>query len=243
MWELVHKVKYLSLGGSSHDGYHRDFDEDEVQEHAFPSEEQLLSFELPATCFSGSIEAAQELMDSIARRTLVTAARGSGLRRLALDRIHEKMLWKCFAIPSLLPCWVGINEWATYSRSKPVPWLGAAIALRPALAHTTQALDAAQSGLRGADGVRLLEVAEVQAMHSHLERMPVVCKPDWNDKGPVWGPELEPATPFAHYLAWLRDDAELARQVAEVWNAIVERGEADMVRCYCSKCVPKSEAA
>lgn len=32
------------------------------------------------------------------------------------------------------------------------------------------------------------------------------------------------------YLTWLKEDKELARQVADAWNAIVERGEADVVQ-------------
>lgn len=37
--------------------------------------------------------------------------------------------------------------------------------------------------------------------------------------------------PVQLYTVWLVEDAELSRQVAEAWNLLVERGEADVVRC------------
>lgn len=41
---------------------------------------------------------------------------------------------------------------------------------------------------------------------------------------------------FECYLPWLVRDVQLAQQVLEAWNAIVERGEADKVRCPCKEC-------
>lgn len=35
--------------------------------------------------------------------------------------------------------------------------------------------------------------------------------------------------PINMYLRWFAQNAELAQQVADAWNAVVERGEADMV--------------
>lgn len=42
--------------------------------------------------------------------------------------------------------------------------------------------------------------------------------------------------PVARYLPWLEEDAELAQQVADVWNAIVEHGKADALECECFSC-------
>lgn len=42
--------------------------------------------------------------------------------------------------------------------------------------------------------------------------------------------------PIELYLSWLHKDAELAQQVAEAWNEVVKRGEADVVKCTCEQC-------
>lgn len=37
------------------------------------------------------------------------------------------------------------------------------------------------------------------------------------------------------YSVWFKEDAQLL-QVVEAWNAVVERGEADVVKCTCDWC-------
>lgn len=41
--------------------------------------------------------------------------------------------------------------------------------------------------------------------------------------------------PVKRYFPWL-EDAELAGQVADAWNEVVKRGEADKIKCPCKKC-------
>lgn len=45
----------------------------------------------------------------------------------------------------------------------------------------------------------------------------------------------EERQPIELYLPWL-EEAELAQQVADAWNAVVDRGEADVVKCWCDLC-------
>lgn len=50
------------------------------------------------------------------------------------------------------------------------------------------------------------------------------------------GEAMVPGTAPELYFRWLRDDAQLAQQVADAWNELVQRGDADLVKCYCRKC-------
>lgn len=45
-----------------------------------------------------------------------------------------------------------------------------------------------------------------------------------------------PESPVYSYFNWLRWDAELAQQVADAWNAVVDRGGTELLQCYCPKC-------
>lgn len=42
--------------------------------------------------------------------------------------------------------------------------------------------------------------------------------------------------PIHLYLRWLSEDSKLAEQVADAWNKVVERGDADDPECLCKKC-------
>lgn len=50
---------------------------------------------------------------------------------------------------------------------------------------------------------------------------------DWE-----WPGENEP---IQRYLPWL-EVAELAQEMADAWNVVVEHREADVVKCECEKC-------
>lgn len=43
-------------------------------------------------------------------------------------------------------------------------------------------------------------------------------------------------TEVERYLPWLARDGQLAREVAEAWNLVVDREEADVVKCPCERC-------
>lgn len=52
------------------------------------------------------------------------------------------------------------------------------------------------------------------------------------------GPHDWRAGRAAVYLQWLEEDAELAQQVADAWNAVADSGCADYVKCWCDRCEP-----
>lgn len=55
--------------------------------------------------------------------------------------------------------------------------------------------------------------------------------------------EFLPSALLKLYLPWLEQDADLAQRVADAWNAVVERGEADLAKCCCLQCSPSEHQA
>lgn len=246
-WELSSKVTDLSIGEVKCKALDQAFSLESA------SEEEIASFELPAVPFAGAADTHESavLVLSVACRTLVAAARGPGLVRLALDPDCNGTVERtCFSIASLMPCWLSIEDWSWPARSKhdhiTDSWRVAVMLLRAALAHTSHALrvqlsSSSKASPSGPDE-RHLRGRDVQGMHACFEQLgrPVLDKPTWRQDNTranlVWGQELQKGTPFERYLAWLRDDAKLARQVAAAWNVVVDKGNADTFRCYCGKC-------
>lgn len=179
------------------------------------------------------------LHNLIVSRTLLAAARAGRLRRLHFER-HP--LPDVFAIRSLVPLWIAIEEWGLYSnyRCPEDLWQEAASALRPLLAHVSLWLAAPDTSASAAS--RLLTCADMQSLSAHFSDaqcsytgVPAGLKElllDCNGRSSYWGDE----NAVRRYLHWFKDDAKLAEQVADAWNAVVKRGEADRVRCYCEKC-------
>lgn len=179
-------------------------------------EEELVAFELPQLPFTGTLGRIQGLHYSIACRTIITAARGGKLKAL---KLKGSSIQDPFALPQLVPFWVGIQDWGP---GQPVgqgytKWLGAAAELRRALSHAY---------IQHAKGRRQLTTADIQALESYL----TVISPPRNS--PLTKQER---IPFALYIPWLEDE-DLAEQVADAWKAVVARGEADVVKCVCLTC-------
>lgn len=208
------------------------------------SETEIAAFEAPDCSCTGDVDTGDvDNLVPMAWRTIVSAAGGGRLRRLDIPGYCGDALWKPFAVRSLLPAWVGIDDWSMdddqerwgrgddglrNSRSK--DWLMAAVLLRRALYHMSRLRhQRAESETR-----RHLSCGDVKAMHvEFMDDPPLFCHQPYKQEE-----EQEPECyrPWRRYLAWLRDDEELAQQVADAWNAVVKRGGADLLPCYCRKC-------
>lgn len=184
-------------------------------------------------------------------RTIAAAASGMRLRRLSFEYWKMSPLWKPFAVPTLLPAWVGMEEWqdleAMIESDWPdLYWIGAAFLLRRALYHVSllpfadsepccdatasDALsDITSEAFSYTSARRLLTSLDVHAMYDKFKDCNLPHHYPQSD-------EVETETHFVGYLRWLRDDAELAQRVAGAWNAAVERGGADYCKCYCNQC-------
>lgn len=195
-------------------------------------------------------------------RTIVTAARGMRVRELPMGIDFRDALWKPFATPELFPAWVGVDRWDSWSKSELYGWDStfdctaahselwpiAAIFLRRALFHMSSLPLAQREACIDPTRARLLARSDVQAMHSEfqLNGLPRVADPDEAEYQLCDIEKVEYAyhspkklltgTPIELYFRWLRDDAQLAQHVADAWNAVVERGGAALLRCYCHKC-------
>lgn len=156
---------------------------------------------------------------------MVAAARGGVLSSLTLLYTHSGTVDPPFSIRALLPRWVYIEVWNADGFQEPHgPWISAAMTLRPALAHTSHAL-ASRDASSSKAGWSLLAREDVQAIHYTLEGKELPrCDTSYHDD-----------TQSQRYFLWLQD-AELAQQVADAWNHVVERGNPNLNRCYCNSC-------
>lgn len=121
-------------------------------------------------------------------------------------------------------------------------WLVAAARLRFMLFRMSHVVLARRGPSYHASSPRLLECSDVQLMHCEIleNGLPTIINPAGKDTSQLprrnRNTQLVPQCPTDGYLVWLRDDAELAQRVADAWNAVVERGGADLIQCYCPKC-------
>lgn len=228
-WEAAHSLEELQIAGSFQ------LTRANVEEQ---DEGSMTSFELPAELPTSS-EAIQTLHNSIISRAIVTAAKGGRLKYLFV--VAELP----FAVRSLLPHWVSIVQWNSHRMElgeddgPPRGWRGAARQLRPLLAHVSM-----QQGPRPRS-FRLLTRHDVEALESSdyfQMAWPTQTKvPDNSDSEDEEVDLIFPSASLhqrlGQYLLWLRQDAELASRVADAWNAVVERGEANLGSCVCSRCV------
>lgn len=168
---------------------------------------------------------------AIAYRVLVAAARGGQLRRLAGYQYGEHP----FAVPTLLPFWLQVEDWGnsefTYWTGE-WGWREAASYLRTLLAHMTLCQHTNSSHYH-----RRITSRDLQTYHVAFptDRLPTV-----KSRGMTYSPEDHR---IKRYLLWFREDTQLARRVADAWNAIVERGEAGKVKCFCLRCSPEMRGA
>lgn len=153
--------------------------------------------------------------------TVIAAARTGHLRQA---KCYTNGL-QAFLIRELLPCWVNLEFQETDRFSL---WAGAAGSLRPVLSHASRWLGAplAPSNLTLE---RRLTGEQVQELHSFFKKqgIPKLENCAWH-KG-AW------SRAFEGYLPWL-EEAGMAQQVADAWNSVVDRGEADKVKCPCVLC-------
>lgn len=115
-------------------------------------------------------------------------------------------------------------------------WATAAQTFRHLLAHASIWFDVVE-GSRSQRHNRKLTHQEIQSLnsrYSHEDLIAIIPLLDFH-------PELEPddptqSYPMDAYLAWLEEDVELSQRVANVWNDIVERGQAEDQDCVCARC-------
>lgn len=183
-------------------------------------EQDLTAFEIPLTPNISSSASICQQHCSIAARTVVAAVRGGKLKRLHFGTalIHEP-----FAVRALVPLWIGIQEWEIRALDdgnldRQDFWAQAALSLRHVLSYASRHLNGREDRLLTCDDVRALlghSSDIVSAAWTALEEQWLSLEED---------PDVEP---IELYLRWFAEDAELAQQVADAWNAVVERGEAD----------------
>lgn len=215
-WKLVNSVEDLFLAESG-EGF------SQVEVKSEQSEALRASYELPTALPAGpelDSEAQCRFHDSVTTRTVISAARTGHLRQLKVDHIESP-----FAVRALLPCWVQIE--LNHQGGLRHCWSGAACSLRPILAHASLWLTPASAS--DARQSRQLTGADVQSLRSHFDQhdAPFLRPMPWEDKD---------NNPIGQYLSWLKEDADLAQQVADAWNAVLERGDADVIRCNCQRC-------
>lgn len=159
---------------------------------------------------------------AIATRTIIAAARGNRLTSLQCEKTS---IQHPFAIRSLLPYWIKISDWSE-SDIGAEGWMEAACTLRPLLSHASFWLGTtSDSGAR--DALQLTR-EEVQSLRSYFDIFEIP-KPDWQGS--------HCPLQVKRYLPWLSEDADLAQQVADSWNSVVESREAtDIPLCKCLKC-------
>lgn len=210
LWKLAGNLTYLALDLDACEcsGFQRIV---ESRTENAEEEEPLASFELPSE-LPTAYEARVLLHFSIAYRTIIAAARGGKLKRLVADKNVERP----FAIPALLPYWVDAKVTPSHY-SQVSTWQEAALAWRARLYHASLWIGATSSTSPRYD--RRLTYHNIQTLRPHLP-VPTGRSRD----------ELEPQ------LLWVEKDAELAGKVADAWNGVVQRGEADVVQCWCLKC-------
>lgn len=177
----------------------------------------------------------------IATRTIITAARGGRLRRLYAGGDVTGSVDHAFAIPALLPYWVALDTWYEPTGSAD-GWANAALALRRLLAHASRWSDG-RRGWRSPRQDRKLTCLENQSLGAQYGRR------DLSKMSPrlKFRPDTTQLDASPHpadvYLAWLAQDAQLAQQVADVWNGIVEQGQADQQKCRCARCAAERKVA
>lgn len=163
-------------------------------------------------------------------RAIIAAARGGRLKRLNMQAMGSTHMdvQPPFAIRTLLPFWIVIEEWSPRVVPRRRGWVLAASTLRPLLTHAS--LWYAAPSLRGD---RLLMRQDVQGLQAELERtgVPHLAQLHVN--------KLTKPDTVKRYLPWLAESEELSQQVADAWNAVVKRGEADKLSCCCGKCAKK----
>lgn len=230
-WELAGKLKALS---SQHEATWDDGINESglFQVTSWDDEGTLAIIEAPIEYmkfFRGTRDEDRMARDAVhiamGCRTIVASARSGHLKRLSPGCCDYQ-----FRIRALLPYWVSIEDWGT-SHDVNWAWTGAAVLLRQFLAHASLRRDWLDNTASAGSGInRSLAQEDFQALSSYfmdVERCKEWYEGEWYEGKWYEGGPYKPVV--THYLPWLAEDAELAQRVADVWNAIAERGEADRV--------------
>lgn len=167
---------------------------------------------------AGNDQAREAFHIATACRTIVSAARGGQLKRLAPDEYSHQYP---FRIRALLPYWVRIEDWGAATTSRAEGWIRAAVSLRSFLAHASLHKDwsSPTSGTK-ANVDRLLTREDLRRLlvyFANAER-----SRHWH-KGGSYESVVE------KYLPWMTEDVELGHQVLDTWKIVAESGQADMV--------------
>lgn len=211
VWDITHKLSELSL------------DLDGIECVRFANEQTEASmalYQIPTAPATNEEEFSKQ-RDSVASRAIVAAARGGQLRCLALNEDVQGP----FAVRHLLPYWVRVK----FSFFGPLAfcannhalgaWLVAAMQLPQLLSHAARWISKT--------GEIRLSSQDVQAFKAYCDRNGV---PDVIWDGDMYSEAVET------YLLWLQEDADLATEVANEWNSLVEREGARKFRCQCDNC-------
>lgn len=220
LWKLAHNLVHLRLDlpRLRYDLGHYSDPAGAIIEEQDEAELAFLQSLQPAQLQADERDA---LLASLAAFVTVVAAKSGRLRHFQPGYTSVEA---AFAIRSLLPYWVSVQTWEYDEEDT---WLVAAVSLRRLLAHVSlwinkPPLVAGQySELSGQD---------VQLLHTYftLNALPQVLRFRYYHGAN--------GQPVRRYLPWLQEDAALAQQVADAWNAVLERGEAEEQECDCRKC-------
>lgn len=233
-WKLAHNVKDLSLL----------FDPmgfAEVPEHMHCEEQSEAisgAFELLPSMPPTSKSDINSLHYAIASRVVITAARGGRLRR---TRFSNGYTQPPFAIRALLPFWLGLEYWELENAFTTGNAFMVDIndddddALEDLSIDTEAWIHA--SGFRSFVGHAALWLG--QAGSTQPREVHSLTRQDVQGLQAFYAfsntPDFQPYT-VGRYLPWLSQDADLAQQVADAWNEIVNAQRTYRMWCDCPRC-------
>lgn len=166
--------------------------------------------------------------------TIIAAAKGGKLRRLKTDTNFSEP----FALRSLVPYWINAERLEDNSSGE-LGWGAAASFLRPLVTHASLWLNTTSASVPRDD--RRLTTQEFQALNTYFQQegLPKLCnyliKTDEGFEIDETDESDGREKAVGRYLPWLENE-ELAKEASKIWNAVVERGEANKVMCHCRRC-------
>lgn len=197
--------------------------------------EELDTFELPQEEIPDG-RGLDTMLLSMLYRTIIAAAQGK-VKRLHLGSAHP--ITPLFAVPELMPHWLNVDCWGC---TQGYDYRAAASTFREIIAHASLWLGTSLDTVERQD--RKLTRQDVQSLYSQFR-----VKAPWDMPHATWmsvadlfsdshPPEMRyyERPHIDLYLPLLERDPELAQRVADKWNEIVQRGEADIVKCRCDNC-------
>lgn len=207
LWDLVSTIESLTL-----------IFDDEVPLHWTGVENDgraFASFELSVHDLQNEKERSKT-HKCVMARTIYAAATGGRLKRLHIEaRNPRSRLVAPFTTRALLPFWVGVEHWSGRFEG----YIKVVACLRLYLSHASRWM-----------GVKT-SMARYDAKLTRQEVQGVIF--DWVPKIPS---AFTNRLRVYEALIWLHEDAELAQQVSNVWNALVRGGTSNVMGCLCERC-------